>query len=235
LATASEWDYLNLTVGTNSSASYYLKSTAGWWTDVGNGNDAYGFTALPGGIRSIDGVYSDLTLAGYFWAEGPTEGNSVSYELHYNTSNLAQQTKIPGETAMSVRCVYDETKISSCGGTFYDPKTQGCCIVHNDSATLYDPETQYCIQYDIDIAIIDKKDVVVEGRVNCTFDNPRDPSYGTVTGAWCSVNYNGNSETLQLCYGKGDYNDAGYPCYDDFCMPYAMFPNAYAYSCTPAL
>ena len=29
LATATEWDFLNNTVGTNSSASYYLKSMAG--------------------------------------------------------------------------------------------------------------------------------------------------------------------------------------------------------------
>lgn len=234
LATATEWDFLNNTVGTNSSASYYLKSTAGWWTDVGNGNDAYGFTALPGGIRNIDGVYSDLTLAGYFWAEGPTEGNSVSYELHYNTSNLAQQTKISEETAMSVRCVYDETKISSCGGTFYDPKTQGCCFIHNDIETLYDRETQYCIQYGISNRIVDKKDIVVEGRVNCTLDNPRDPSYGTVTGAWCSAVIDGNQDTFQLCYEKGDNEDTGYPCYYDFCMPFVTFGSAYGISCTPA-
>lgn len=234
LATTIEWDFLNNTVGTNSSASYYLKSMAGWWTDVGNGNDAYGFTALPGGIRNIDGVYSDLTLAGYFWADGAYD-NSASYELHYNTSNLAKQTKIPGETAMSVRCVYDESKISSCGGTFYDPKIQGCCRVHNYIDSLYDIETQYCIQYDISVTIVDKKDVVVEGRVNCTFDNPRDPSHGTVTGAWCSGVIDGYQYPFQLCYGKGDYEDTGSPCYYDLCMPFVIFADAYGISCTPAL
>ena len=227
LATASEWDYLNLTVGTNSSASYYLKSTAGWWTDVGNGNDAYGFTALPGGIRNIDGVYSDLTLAGYFWAEASTEGNSASYELHYNTSNLAKQTKISEESAMSVRCVYGESKISSCGGTVYDSEIQSCCSQGNpEYGTIYDLETQYCIQDQVlSVYVVDKKDVVVEGRVNCTFD---DPSYGTVTGAWCSVNFNGYQSPFQLCYGKDDYN--GSLCNNDFCLPLNT-----AYSCTPAL
>ena len=223
LATATEWDFLNNTVGTNSSASYYLKSTTGWWTDVGNGNDAYGFTALPGGIRSIDGVYSDLTLAGYFWAEGPTEGNSVSYELHYNTSNLAQQTKIPGETAMSVRCVYDESerRASLCG--LFDK-------------TVYDTETQYCIEYGPSVqTIVDKKDVVIGERVNCTIVNPENPeiSHGTATGVWCSVVIGGNQWAFQLCFGKGEYKTSGSPCDVDFCLPYET--PTYKFSCTPAL
>ena len=237
LATADEWDFLNNTVGTNSSASYYLKSTAGWWTDVGNGNDAYGFTALPGGIRNIDGVYSDLTLAGYFWAEASIDGNSASYELHYNTSNLAKQTKISEETAMSVRCVYDETKISSCGGTFYDPKIQSCCFQANPEyeGSVYDPETQYCVEHGpSEKTIVDKKDVVVEGRVNCTIVNPQDPqiSYGTATGAWCSVVIGGNQWAFQLCFGRGEYKTSGSPCDVDFCLPYET-PTS-KFSCTPA-
>lgn len=202
LATATEWDFLNNTVGTNSSASYYLKSMAGWWTDVGNGNDAYGFTALPGGIRNIDGVYSDLTLAGYFWAEASTEGNSASYELHYNTSNLAKQTKIPEETAMSIRCVYDETKISSCGGTFYNPEIQSCCsqLSPEYDGTVYDPETQYCVEYGpSEKVVVDKKDVVIGERVNCTIVYS-DNAQTTVTGNWCTVVINGEELTAwHLC------------------------------------
>ena len=219
LATTDEWNFLNNTVGTNSSASYYLKSMTGWWTDVGNGNDAYGFTALPGGVRSVNGVYSDLTLAGYFWAATPTDGNSVSYELHYNTSNLAQQTKIPKETAMSVRCVYDEGKrLASCG------------IIDK---TVYDTETQYCIEYGpTQLTIVDKKDVVVAGRVNCTIVNPENPqiSYGTATGVWCSVVINGNQWPFQLCYENCFVGGSGVA---DFCLP--MISQTTVYSCTPAL
>lgn len=204
LATTDEWNFLNNTVGTNSSASYYLKSMTGWWTDVGNGNDAYGFTALPGGVRSVNGVYSDLTLAGYFWAAAPTDGNSVSYELHYNTSNLAQQTKIPEETAMSVRCVYDESKISSCGGTFYDPKIQSCCVGIADPnpkfGTVYDPAIQYCISFSTGGTVIDKKDVVVEGPVNCTIVNSETQQFSrTVTVNLCSILTDGN-QWSSLCY-----------------------------------
>lgn len=236
LATANEWDLLNQTVGTNSTASYYLKSMTEWWTDVGNGNDAYGFTALPGGTRNIDGVYSDLTLAGYFWADG-ADGNSVSYELHYNTSNLARQTKIPGETAMSVRCVYDEGKrLASCGGTVYDSKIQSCCSQTKPEygGTVYDLETQYCIEHGpLSVAVVDKKDVVIGGYVNCTFANPSNPSYGTVTGAWCSAVINGYQQSFQLCHRKGEYNEWGSPCTKDFCLP--MISQTTVYSCTPAL
>lgn len=227
LATTIEWDFLNNTVGTNSSASYYLKSMAGWWTDVGNGNDAYGFTALPGGIRNINGVYSDLTLAGYFWADGAYD-NSASYELHYNTSNLAQQTKIPEETAMSVRCVYDESKISSCGGTFYDPKTQGCCEL-----TVYDTGTQYCIHHGASYTVYDKKDVVIEGPVTCTIVNSETQTSRTETGAWCTITTDGN-QWSNLCYDWRDHPcDSGW----SFCTDIAVNVKSLyeEYSCTPAL
>lgn len=228
LATATEWDFLNNTVGTNSSASYYLKSTAGWWTDVGNGNDAYGFTALPGGIRNIDGVYSDLTLAGYFWAEASTDGSSVSYELHYNTSNLAQQTKISEETAMSVRCVYDESKISSCGGTFYDPKIQSCC-----ERTVYDTETQYCIHQGASYTVYDKKDVVVEGPVTCTIVNSDTQTSRTETGAWCTIVTDGN-QWSNLCYDWRDHPcDSGFSFCNDITVNMKLLYEEY--SCTPAL
>ena len=219
LATADEWDFLNITVGTNSSASYYLKSTAGWWTDVGNGNDAYGFTALPGGIRNNDGVYSDLTLAGYFWAEASTEGNSASYELHYNTSNLAKQTKISEESAMSVRCVYDESKI--------ERKTSSC------EGTDYDTETQYCIHYGASYEVYDKKDVVVEGPVTCTIVNSDTQTSRTETMTWCTIVTDGNQWSTP-CY---DWRD--HPCDNglSFCADISVRMKLFneEYSCNPAL
>ena len=224
LATTDEWNFLNNTVGTNSSASYYLKSMTGWWTDVGNGNDAYGFTALPGGVRSVNGVYSDLTLAGYFWAAAPTDGNSVSYELHYNTSNLAKQTKISKETAMSVRCVYDESKISSCGGVPYDSKIQSCC----DGFKVYDTETQYCIHYGASSEIVDKKDVVVQGPVTCTIVNSETQKSRTETGAWCTVVTEGYQWVDHLCYDmRGQPNDY------DFWLEFKFYNEVYY--CAPAL
>ena len=197
LATASEWDYLNLTVGTNSSASYYLKSMTGWWTDVGNGNDAYGFTALPGGIRNIGGVYSDLTLAGYFWA---TDGSSASYELHYNTSNLAQQTNIPGETAMSVRCVSEESRsVFKC----YE-------LGLTDESYIYNPETTYHV-YDDGFAFaanscVKKNRLVIGNRVTCKVPDITDGRTGDVTiprswvtGYLCTYSNDFYGEQIRVC------------------------------------
>ena len=196
LATANEWDLLNQTVGTNSSASYYLKSVTGWWTDVGNGNDAYGFTALPGGIRNIDGVYSDLTLAGYFWAEASTEGNSASYELHYNTSNLAKQTKISEESAMSVRCVSEESQ-----------NVLKCRELGEDESYFYNPETTYHV-YDDAFSMagdecIKKTRLVIGNRVTCK--EPDIPGGDIVipgswvTGYLCTYSNDFYGEQIRVC------------------------------------
>ncbi len=52
-----------------------LKSTTGWFSD-GNGSDAVGFTALPGGIRSLTDYFSGLSNYGYWWSS--TEANSTT-------------------------------------------------------------------------------------------------------------------------------------------------------------
>lgn len=229
LATANEWDLLNQTVGTNSSASYYLKSVTGWWTDVGNGNDAYGFTALPGGIRNIDGVYSDLTLAGYFWA---TDGSSVSYELHYNTSNLAQQTNIPGETAMSVRCVSEESQnVLKC-------RELGL----QDESYFYNPETTYHVYDDAFVMdgdeCIKKTRLVIGNRVTCKeHDIGGD---GIIPGSWvtgylCTYSTDFYGEQIRVCEDP-KVMIAGFPARSGVASSYDLIMyNIDPSSCTPVL
>ena len=62
---SSEWDTLEDYVGGSSTAGTVLKSTSGWYDD-GNGTDAYGFSALPGGLYYGSGFYG-VGYDGYWW------------------------------------------------------------------------------------------------------------------------------------------------------------------------
>ena len=89
--------------GTN--AGYKMKSTSGWYSN-GNGSDAYGFAALPGGRRSSDGGFFFIETNTGFWSS-TEDGASAWYrrlyyfrdEVHRNFSNQGY--------GFSVRCVKD--------------------------------------------------------------------------------------------------------------------------------
>jgi len=83
LPSMKEWKYLfSVVEGTNiddvlfvkSKAAQKLKSTSGWaegWDDngkrSGNGDDAYGFAALPAGTRTIHDDFNALGEYAFFW------------------------------------------------------------------------------------------------------------------------------------------------------------------------
>ncbi len=58
---------------TSGEAGTKLKSASGW--KLGNGTDAYGFKALPGGCRGYEGFQSD-GYAGYFWTASTIDGDN---------------------------------------------------------------------------------------------------------------------------------------------------------------
>jgi uncharacterized protein (TIGR02145 family) len=85
---------------------FVLKSTSAW-DDDGNGNDFYGFGALPGGKCSPDGVFSRLGANGYWWSSTESTGSfawrrGLSYE--YNGSFRYDNSMTFGR---SIRCLRD--------------------------------------------------------------------------------------------------------------------------------
>jgi uncharacterized protein (TIGR02145 family) len=44
-----------------------LKATSGWWNNVGNGTDDFGFSALPGGFRTSKGEFNTSGVLGGWW------------------------------------------------------------------------------------------------------------------------------------------------------------------------
>jgi uncharacterized protein (TIGR02145 family) len=83
-----------------------LKSTNGW-NDNGNGSDAFGFTALPGGGLTSDGNFYFLGFGGNIWSSTESNTNGVwSRLLHCNEDGVGRYDNIKFN-GFSVRCLMD--------------------------------------------------------------------------------------------------------------------------------
>jgi uncharacterized protein (TIGR02145 family) len=96
---------------TNSSyvAGGYLKATNGW-NNGGNGQDTYGFAALPGGEGSASGSrFEDVGNMGGWWTASKQDNNIFPYYQYmssntYNGATVDIQGGDPGRFH-SVRCL----------------------------------------------------------------------------------------------------------------------------------
>ena len=83
-----------------------LKSTSGWYND-GNGTDAFGFSALPAGLRDSYGDYYDEGSIAHFWSS-TEDGSGCAYDMYlnynYDYAYLNYNDKYRG---LSVRCLKD--------------------------------------------------------------------------------------------------------------------------------
>ena len=107
LPTAAEWDTLFTTVGGKSTAGNILKSQTGWCCDA-NGDDAYGFSALPVGFRHQSGYFEHFRDHAYFWSGDATllveKAGSMSLIAKDEYAHRSGSYKF---FAYSVRCLQD--------------------------------------------------------------------------------------------------------------------------------
>ena len=90
-----------------AGAGTKLKATIGW-SNNGNGQDTYGFAALPGGCSSSDGNFANVGYSGYWWS-------STSESVYYRRMNGGQGAygndaywyKGSKNFLFSVRCLQD--------------------------------------------------------------------------------------------------------------------------------
>ena len=97
-------------VGGEDVAGKKLKSTSGWDEyegKSGNGDDAFGFSALPAGHRYYNGDYNDEGLNANFWSS--TENSSdFAYDMYLNfLSDKAYLDFNTKDFGFSVRCLKD--------------------------------------------------------------------------------------------------------------------------------
>jgi uncharacterized protein (TIGR02145 family) len=111
LPTSLEWDALIQSVGTSNPAMK-LKAKEGWVND-GNGDDTYGFSALPGGYifynPAIDKRFHQYVQErASFWTASEKDSERAFYRyMEYNEENVFQATGAKG-IANSVRCVQND-------------------------------------------------------------------------------------------------------------------------------
>lgn len=104
LPTNEEWSVLEDYAGDRLVVGIKLKANSGW-DDYGNGTDAYGFSALPGGYFTSGG-FRDESDIGEWWS-GTWSGtpNACSWRLH--SSNFMFTSCGFKSNGYSVRCLKD--------------------------------------------------------------------------------------------------------------------------------
>ncbi|MDR0517446.1 MAG: fibrobacter succinogenes major paralogous domain-containing protein [Fibromonadaceae bacterium] len=119
LPSNEEWDELYRFVdgdtGTKSPykskiAGKFLKSKEGWNDDEGksgNGEDKFGFSALPGGFGYSGGGFGIVGDIGYWWSASEGNSGSAYYRGMYYYSEGARYSFDGKRGLRSVRCVQD--------------------------------------------------------------------------------------------------------------------------------
>jgi uncharacterized protein (TIGR02145 family) len=98
-----EWDQTGLM---GYDAGKRLKSICNWNAN-GNGTDIFGFTALAGGYRSLNGNIFDLSNAGYWWSSvESTSSYARSQRLFYHSDKGSMNVNNKAR-GCSVRCIKD--------------------------------------------------------------------------------------------------------------------------------
>jgi len=113
LPSNAEWDALYRTAdGTSGDQSPYKSETAGiylkaksGWNSSGNGEDYYGFAALPGG--SFVGKFQLLGDNGYWWSATENNKGGAYYRFMLYESDIAGWNNNSKSLLLSVRCVQD--------------------------------------------------------------------------------------------------------------------------------
>ena len=110
-----EWNTLISAVGGKKTAGSALKSQTGWFGG-GNGTDSLGFSALPAGLRDLNGNFYDVGVGSYIWSATLLSSHEAAYMNLYYGHKSALQNSDYSYVGFSVRCLQnsdDAAKSSS--------------------------------------------------------------------------------------------------------------------------
>ena len=107
--TDTEWTILTNYLASTSVAGGKMKSTGTTYWDSPNtdATNESGFSALPGGVRNIDGTFSYINSLAFFWsATEPDFGSAVAwYRNLYNGNGIVDRFSYFKSIGNSVRCL----------------------------------------------------------------------------------------------------------------------------------
>jgi len=112
LPSKEEWGTLMEAVGGEKTAGKYLKATSGWKSELksGNGTDAYGFAALPGGSHNSV-VFTGDGGAGWWWSSSDGYSQYIRNFAYVRVMSYAYEKASENghgqENFFSVRCLQD--------------------------------------------------------------------------------------------------------------------------------
>jgi uncharacterized protein (TIGR02145 family) len=104
LPSREEWVTLVNAAG-SSTAGKKLKAKSGW-NNVGSGEDAYGFSALPGGLY-YNSDFDDAGNGGYWWTATENGSGNMYYRGMGDDYDGVIETALDSSGGFSVRCVMD--------------------------------------------------------------------------------------------------------------------------------
>jgi len=108
LPSNEEWKILITSVGGEKTAGKFLKAKSGWDKN-GNGEDKFGFAALPSG-RRCGPFFGDAGKYGGWWNASDNINKHLSYDsnmIHDSEKSESFLIKINKDNLLSVRCVQD--------------------------------------------------------------------------------------------------------------------------------
>jgi uncharacterized protein (TIGR02145 family) len=108
LPTNAEFTRLINYVGGEAIAGFKMKSLRGWNDNAGangNGDNVFGFTALPGGDIEGTGIFLNVGNYGSFWTSDPDGASNGWMWLLDNFNAGAFLHSYPGSIGVSVRCL----------------------------------------------------------------------------------------------------------------------------------
>jgi uncharacterized protein (TIGR02145 family) len=107
---ATKEDYTNLRSyldTTNAGGKLKEVGTTHWASPNNGATDQYGFTALPGGYRGIDGVFTDLYSQSFWWTSTEYDASNSWYlDIHNDQTRMDIPTYLK-RSGYSVRLVRD--------------------------------------------------------------------------------------------------------------------------------
>jgi len=102
--------------GDQGDAGEKLKSKSGWltdaFTDCSGSEDKYGFSALPGGRRVVDGSFNSV-VDGFWWSKttlGDDSSKAYGRSIRCNDRTQIEENINSKAYGLSVRCVQDTAK-----------------------------------------------------------------------------------------------------------------------------
>jgi uncharacterized protein (TIGR02145 family) len=109
LPSDTEWTKLTDHVG-SKTAGKQLKAKSGW-KENGNGTDAHGFAALPGGYGGSDGSFYDAGNYGDWWSSSEDGADFAYYRgMLYDNEGVYGDHSFHKAYLFSVRCLQDSVR-----------------------------------------------------------------------------------------------------------------------------